>query len=994
MAATVRHQLAVQRQFDTLSADLRCLAEALDGQPPLPPRGRPVEAVPFATSALPDCRWPNIPESKAGCGAAGLSTDDVLELEDRTFRLLASMNDAPKHVGPLTDAMLDAAKPPPYQARAKIFVASRSASAPSAAAAAPHTSQQFLNTLPPIDDADLQPDYNGRLPESYFPSQRLAQHSTQQNLTAAELLKQREEEEAALAAAPRKAAAAAAAAEGSENAGWPDESPLPPDAHQGLSEAASALFEALGGGKRIDHAALGRLLAGRTIGELYLLRQAHQSARGTDPAELILSHSDAACRLAGSLLQSKAALDASIAHAALKPALDALAKGKPVDSAKMVDWIALLEVVCTSRPTALVAMQHAYTDQSHGSAFYTDLTRVLAHEDRGGGAPRAVSADAAAVLKLLRALLQSAEGAEAASNPDIVASDGEALRAAFVGNAPKIDALLEVLPRRTQEHRLEAVRHADARTGTPLAELVRSRMQGNLQRAMLLLIEDPSTTYYPHLLHAACHGLKATPALKGVVATLGASSSIAETVASAVSTPLHGDTLARVLGARYGRDLSAISSAYQRHYRTSLRDDVNSTLGVTHTSLKPLALGLLDGTLGGASASSIGNEAARRAVLESEYDALPNANELGYVESAHEHRWRHAPVKPQRASIDQNQPQPAAIPPPATKVTAQDSWASTWGTATSNRQEPQEPWPPAQFAKPAHAPEAQWSQPVQSGQAPAAQWPPAQLSQPAAATPMQASAHGLPTLRCDDVFGLNTSKSKQVHQPVQNPVPVSAIPNPYHQPVQNQQVANPYHQPVQNPAPQVMQSRLPPPPQYPGAPGVLLPPPPQLPTGPAGVQWSQSAQLGQPPPPQWPPAQFPQPTQPGVFSQPVAPQPAATTTPSGQPRLKCADVFGLNTEPSQSQEPKSEYSMSELEGIFGGSGANNGLPSVEDYGAMGSTHTVQDHITNSAVRAKAAARPKSIAVCGRHSGGDSWAPETEAEAARLMHDGSRRTGTF
>ena len=111
--STVRAQLDLSRQFDTLSADLRCLAEALDGQPSLPPRGRPVEAVPLAIDAASDSRYPNPPQPPSL--RPGLATSDVLDMEDRTFRLLASLNAAPKHTGPLTDVMLEAANPPPYK---------------------------------------------------------------------------------------------------------------------------------------------------------------------------------------------------------------------------------------------------------------------------------------------------------------------------------------------------------------------------------------------------------------------------------------------------------------------------------------------------------------------------------------------------------------------------------------------------------------------------------------------------------------------------------------------------------------------------------------------------------------------------------------------------------------------------------------------------------------------------------------------------------------
>ena len=71
-----------------------------------------------------------------------------------------------------------------------------------------------------------------------------------------------------------------------------------------------------------------------------------------------------------------------------------------------------------------------------------------------------------------------------------------------------------MLARRTPEHVRAAVRHVDSRSSTPFAEIVRTKLKaGPLQRACLMLVEEP-VEYLAHMLHAACHGLRETPALK------------------------------------------------------------------------------------------------------------------------------------------------------------------------------------------------------------------------------------------------------------------------------------------------------------------------------------------------------------------------------------------------------------------------------------------------------------------------------------------------
>ena len=630
--STVRAQLDLSRQFDTLSADLRCLAEALDGQPSLPPRGRPVEAVPLAIDAASDSRYPNPPQPPSL--RPGLATSDVLDMEDRTFRLLASLNAAPKHTGPLTDVMLEAANPPPYKPRAQIRVTSR----PATMSPAP-TVAKPADLLPPIDDADLQPEPNTRLPDASFSAQRMETHGAASVSTAEAEQRPRQSDHSATTAAQQ-----ASVQEGAENAGWPDETPLPSNAYQVVGAAVTELHAALGGGsKRVDHAALAQLLGGRTVGELHVLRTAYQHAYGTDCAAELHSHErDTACKFEEALLLSKAELDASVVAASLQPALDAQAHGKRVDTARMVDWNALLEVLCASRPKALVALQEAYAKRVGGSALDHHLTGTLANVDGAGGAPRAVSGEAAAVLNLLHGLLRSAaHEADKWSTAERVAADAEALREAFSGNAPRTDTLLSILPLRTPEHRRAVVAHADAYGGTPIGTLVRSRLQGIFMRAVSLLVDNAASSYYPHMIHAACHGLKATPALNGLVTSLGHTG-------LSIVTGVHADTLVRVLSSRYGRDLHAITAAYAHIYHKDLCDDTQAALGSVHAAMRPLVVAMLSAHRAAAGPTSSGAQsaAASAAALAKAHDALPNANRLGVVQSAHEHRWNEAPLAP------------------------------------------------------------------------------------------------------------------------------------------------------------------------------------------------------------------------------------------------------------------------------------------------------------------------------------------------------------
>ena len=111
--SAVRAQLELSRQYEALSADLRCLAEALETQPPVAPPGPPPAVLPFDDVGPSDCRFPAatewVPHSRAG-----LTADEVAAAEERTFQLLAALDrEPPNATGPLSMDLLAAATPPP-----------------------------------------------------------------------------------------------------------------------------------------------------------------------------------------------------------------------------------------------------------------------------------------------------------------------------------------------------------------------------------------------------------------------------------------------------------------------------------------------------------------------------------------------------------------------------------------------------------------------------------------------------------------------------------------------------------------------------------------------------------------------------------------------------------------------------------------------------------------------------------------------------------------
>ena len=145
--ASIRAQLKLQHQYDTLASDMRCLADALDEEPTLPP---PRPASPLDEPAAP--RPPGAASSQPGLAAV-----DVASLEERTFALLLAANARRLATGPLAPDVAHQAAPPPPRRRAAPVVTVHSAVAtdrrayesrppPAPVAAAAHTRSELTTS--------------------------------------------------------------------------------------------------------------------------------------------------------------------------------------------------------------------------------------------------------------------------------------------------------------------------------------------------------------------------------------------------------------------------------------------------------------------------------------------------------------------------------------------------------------------------------------------------------------------------------------------------------------------------------------------------------------------------------------------------------------------------------------------------------------------------------------------------------------------------------
>ena len=141
LGAAMRSQLEHHGQYETLASDLRCLSDALQAQPLPPSTHTPMEGIPLEMAWSSDCHW-SAASTRVRTNAE-FSREDVLELEERTIRLLAELGSAPELTGPLQAHMLAAATPKPYKPRGDSSVNA--------------STLQRIDEMPSIADVDLQP---------------------------------------------------------------------------------------------------------------------------------------------------------------------------------------------------------------------------------------------------------------------------------------------------------------------------------------------------------------------------------------------------------------------------------------------------------------------------------------------------------------------------------------------------------------------------------------------------------------------------------------------------------------------------------------------------------------------------------------------------------------------------------------------------------------------------------------------------------------------
>ena len=184
-ASGMRTFLDARHEYDILSADLRCLAEALD-EVRVPPRATESGVPPLAafhqgssggsSGSNGGTTWPPARAAHSGLepvvrGQPGLDLNERAKGDERTFRLLMSSEAAElpgrlayasrPPLGPLGGDVLQAATPPPYHP--KVVVATRAANGACAAAAAAAgvapqaaaTAALAQDDLQSLEDADL-----------------------------------------------------------------------------------------------------------------------------------------------------------------------------------------------------------------------------------------------------------------------------------------------------------------------------------------------------------------------------------------------------------------------------------------------------------------------------------------------------------------------------------------------------------------------------------------------------------------------------------------------------------------------------------------------------------------------------------------------------------------------------------------------------------------------------------------------------------------------
>ena len=342
--------------------------------------------------------------------------------------------------------------------------------------------------------------------------------------------------------------------------GWADED-MGEAVARGAPAVAAAIAQLLNA-RSVDWQLVFEALSGKSAEQLQAVREAYQ------PADIFIDinragdqgggQSTEAAKLATMLLLSRAECDVRMVDAAF------VRQGAP-------DMSSLIEVVCTLTPAALVQLREAYAaahsrpDARAQSSLAESIVRHMSDQPGKKGQPNVSTDDA---TPLLVSLLESAHEAELCSKPHAVHSDTQALKKALTKPSLAIhpdqkliedqhcaEDVVGVLACRTRDHR-RAVREAFDSLMYPktLAEVLRARFSGSMQRALLMLLES-AEDYLAHKLHAEVHNAKPT---------------LLHTVV---------DTVVEMLGSRFGRDLTSIMKAYTSAYSRNVPADLANRLG-------------------------------------------------------------------------------------------------------------------------------------------------------------------------------------------------------------------------------------------------------------------------------------------------------------------------------------------------------------------------------------------------------------------------------
>ncbi|KAL1508413.1 hypothetical protein AB1Y20_004522 [Prymnesium parvum] len=340
---------------------------------------------------------------------------------------------------------------------------------------------------------------------------------------------------------------------------WPDEFETRPDVVARIHNDANRLDTATRG-LWTDYRAIAEILGTYSASEMQLLRRAYASIFTRELGEDLRKRS--------SILKSKAGkLEQLVVRSGSE--LDALTVRAAVQKKSLTTE--LYEMLCTSMPHSLLELQTTYSIMYNSDAA-ADIERISSSQ------PSSSTAVTSNPARLLASLLRDANQAIAFSNATQVEPDVGNLHQAFLRPtySETLQGVVDIFSRRTRAHLREVASSYKRRIGVELKVAIKGRFGGNLQRALLLLIE-PSDEYFAHKLHGGFFGLKKTPELSQEELLGSANNQLLARV-QVTHGFAHMDTVVMVVATRFGRDLSMVAEAYHRLYGKTLVEDITYKL--------------------------------------------------------------------------------------------------------------------------------------------------------------------------------------------------------------------------------------------------------------------------------------------------------------------------------------------------------------------------------------------------------------------------------